>query len=62
MLLIEFHTGVKFFLQQFKISFERFKAFSQKNTPKNPENCGNHSDCYKNWLIWDIWDNSGSRN
>ena len=40
------------FLLEFKISFEpSFKlitVFSQKKTPKNPENRGNYSDCYKN--------------
>ena len=40
------------FLLEFKISFEpSFKlitVFSQKKTPKNPENHGNYSDCYKN--------------
>ena len=40
------------FLLEFTFSFElRFKlitVFSQKKIPKNPENDGNYSDCYKN--------------
>ena len=56
MLMIKFHADGNFsFLQEFKISFEiHFKTFSQKKITKNPNNHGNHSDCYKNWLIWDI--------
>ena len=43
------------FLQELKISFEiRFMIFSQikyQNIQKI-----NYPDCYKNWLLWAIWD------
>ena len=59
--LFKFQAGGKLLVpSEFKSSFElRFKTFSQKRISKNPENCGNHCDCYKNRLfcsIWDIWD------
>ena len=54
----KFEAATFTFCQGYKISFDlRFKTFSQRKLPKNPANCGNHSDCYKNWLysVCDIW-------
>ena len=43
------------FLQEFEISFKlRFTTFSQKKYQKIWKI--NHSSCYKNWLLYSIWD------
>ena len=50
MLLIKFLDSGKFSVPS-KIYDFVWRHLVRKNHQKNPENCGNYSDCYKNWLF-----------